>query len=392
MDSSHTGGSVSYGEKVLNFVREVIEKYGPRLAGSKGEMKAGEHIYKLMSKFCDEVWKDWYVSRPRGFTDYIWVVFSLYLLGAISYFMGFWAAITVFAFIGLLVFILQQCLLYEVVDFLFPKVREFHVVGKILPRNKPKYRILLSAHYDSPYVFPLLSRLRMKSPYLILSTVAIVIATGLLGLLRYFYNVDLVQKPLLVMGSGLLFVIAAFLRSSKVSPGANDNLAGVGVVLEAGRYLSANRLKNTEVWIVAFAGEEHMRGSKRFVKKYFNELKDTILFNFECPSSDYFLVTTEEKMFFAKHSQKAVEIARKACEKVKADFKVGPLSFAGSDAANFSRKGLHATTIFGLALDGAPYYWHTLEDVPENLKPESLTKAVEIAIEIAKIVDEMDSI
>jgi len=103
-----------------------------------------------------------------------------------------------------------------------------------------------------------LSKLRMKSPLFILPTVAIVVITGLLGLLRYFYDVDAIQKPMLVVGASLLFIIAALLRSNKVSPSSNDDLAGVGVVLEVGRYLSANRLKNTEVWIVAFAGEEHM--------------------------------------------------------------------------------------------------------------------------------------
>jgi len=131
-------------------------------------------------------------------------------------------------------------------------------------------------------------------------------------------------------------------------PGSNDDLAGVGVVLEAGRYLSTNRLKNTEVWIVVFAGEGHMRGSKRFVKKYFDKLKDSILFNFKRPSREYFLVATEERLFFAKHPQRAVEIAKRACERVGANFKVGPLPFAGGDAANFLRKGLHAVTMFGL--------------------------------------------
>jgi len=68
---------MSYGEKVIDFVREVVKEYGPRLAGSEAELRAGELIYKLMSEFCDEVRKDWFVSRPRGFTDYIGRVLPL---------------------------------------------------------------------------------------------------------------------------------------------------------------------------------------------------------------------------------------------------------------------------------------------------------------------------
>ncbi|MFN3383266.1 MAG: M28 family metallopeptidase [Archaeoglobaceae archaeon] len=375
-------------ENVLEFVNHVYKNFGTRLAGSDGETKTGEYIYKSMSDFCDEVEKEFFTSRPRGFTDYIWVTFSLYVLAAISYFMGSWLMSFFLILLGFALFLFQQCLHYEIIDFLFPKVQEFHVIGKIKPRERVEKRILLSAHYDSPYEFPLLGRLRSKSIFVISPLIAIVFITAFLSLLRYYYDVDFLQKPLLLLGATWLLLIASTLRSSKASFGANDDLAGVGVVLEAGKFLSANRLKNTEVWIVAFAGEEHMRGSKRFVERHREELRNAILFNFECPSADYFLVATEEKMFFAKHSAKAVEIAKKACERAKADFRVGSLKFAGSDAANFSRKGLHATTIFGLANDSAPYYWHTLEDLPENLKLDSISKAVEIAIEIAKVVDE----
>ncbi|TDA25158.1 MAG: hypothetical protein DSO00_09020 [Archaeoglobi archaeon] len=379
---------MGYGENVVEFVSHVCKAYGPRIAGSEGEMNAGEYIYRLMSDFCDEVKKDWFISRPKGFTDYIWITTFLYILGAVLYFMGYWFLTFLLLSLGMAIFILQQCLHYELIDFLFPKTQEFHIVGKIMPKETPKKRILLSAHYDSPYEFPLLGRLRHKAAFIILPLISIVAISALLSITRYYYDVDVIQKPLLVAGTVLLLIVASALRSNRLSIGANDDLAGVGVVLEAGKYISSDRPKNTEVWIVAFAGEEHMRGTKRFVKRHFEELKDAILFNFECPSADYFLIATEEKMFFAKHSPKAVEIAKKACERVKANFKVGSLPFAGSDAANFSRKGLDATTIFGLANDGAPYYWHTLQDTPEKLKPDSISKAVEIAIEIARVVDE----
>ncbi len=379
---------MKHGERVLEFVNYVYKNFGTRLAGSEGEMRTGEYIHEIMSEFCDEVEKEVFTSRPRGFTDYIWITALLYALAVISYFIGFWFMTFVLILLGFALFIFQQCLHYEVIDFLFPKVQEFHVIGKIKPRERVEKTILLSAHYDSPYEFPLLGRLRSKSIFVIFPLIAIVFATAFLSLLRYYYDLDFLQKPLLLVGATWLFLIAFTLRSSKASFGANDDLAGVGVVLEAGKFLSANRLKSTEVWIVAFAGEEHMRGSKKFVERHREELRNAILFNFECPSADYFLVATEEKMFFAKHSAKAVEIAKKACERAKADFKVDALKFAGSDAANFSRKGLHATSIFGLAKDSAPYHWHTLKDVPENLKADSINKAVEIAIEIARVVDE----
>jgi hypothetical protein len=92
--------------------------------------------------------------------------------------MSFWFAIFILTLLGLSLFIHQLCLHYEVVDFLFSKAQKFHIVCKILSKEIPKNRILLSAHYDSPYEFPLLGRLRLRSIAFILSAIAIVIVTS----------------------------------------------------------------------------------------------------------------------------------------------------------------------------------------------------------------------
>lgn len=151
------------------------------------------------------------------------------------------------------------------------------------------------------------------------------------------------------LGSFLLLFIAFTLRFNHVTLGANDDLAGVATVLEAGRHLSRERPEKTEVWVVAFAGEEHLRGSKRFVQKHYDELKkrNAIVLALECPSADYFQIATEERMFFAKHSPLAVEYARRAAESLNFETTVAPLPFSGSDAANFSRTAccLHYRTL-----------------------------------------------
>ena len=68
-------------------------------------------------------------------------------------------------------------------------------------------------------------------------------------------------------------------------------------------------------------------------------------------------------------------------------FNIGPLKFAGSDAANFSRKGIHATTLFGLAKKGTPPDWHTKNDIPERLSGERIAEATEIALHFVELVD-----
>lgn len=110
--------------------------------------------------------------------------------------------------------------------------------------------------------------------------------------------------------SASFLIIAALLRPNRVSLGLDDDLAGVEVVLEPRRYLSVNRVEEHRglncciCWRRTHARIEEDR-------QKFNELKDLILINFERLSCDYFLVAIEEKFFFAKYSQRVVEIAIK---------------------------------------------------------------------------------
>ena len=189
-----------------------------------------------------------------------------------------------------------------------------------------------------------------------------------------------------------MIILALYLRSNNVVMGANDNLTGVAAVLECGKFLSQHKPEQTEIWLVSFAGEEHMRGSKRFVSLHSKELqrRQALLLNLECLSAESFFVATAENMFLAKHSPIVVEKVVQAANKVDVPVKVGPLRFAGSDAANFSRKGLLATTLFGLSEKGIPNYWHTLKDTPDKLSGPSIASAAEVALQFVYDVDRSD--
>jgi hypothetical protein len=389
------------GKEMLNFIKMICDKVGPRLGGSDEEKKAGEIISNTMSSFCDKVEKLEFECHPGGFLDYIWVTAILYIAGVITYFFIPLLS-SLLIFLGIAIYFLQQSLTKEVVDFLFPKKDSFHVIGKIKPQNPPKNLVLLGGHHDSAYEFPLLSRLGGKSAYLILLTLLITLLNIILGILKTIFSfvnsgaegyislIDLIQLILFIIGVPLILIIAKFLRSNTGVLGANDNLSAVAAIIECGKYFSKNKPKETEIWLVSFAGEEHMRGSKRFVAKLKQELTErkAMLFNLECLSADTFLLATAESMFFAKHSQRVIDIAKKAAEDLKIDIEVGPLKFAGSDSANFSRKGLDAATLFGKTKKGTPADWHTKRDVPERLSGKSIAKATEIALHFVELVDQ----
>ncbi len=386
------------GKDMLRFIEMICEKVGPRIGGSEEESKAGDIIHETMSTFSDEVEKLEFECHPRGFLDWIWVTAVLYIVGVISYFFIPLLSI-IFIFLAISVFFVQQMLLLEVVDFLFPKKKSFHVIGKIKPELTPKKLVLLAGHHDSAYEFPLLSKLGGKSAYLIIFVLLITIINIILGIVKIILMmigaqgnstiVDTIQLIFFIIGVIVVLIVAKYLRSNKVVIRANDNLSAVAAAIECGKYFSKNKPKETELWIVSFAGEEHMRGSKRFVAKYKQELmeREVMLFNLECLSADKFLLATAEPTFLAKHSERVIDFVKKAADDLEISIDVGPLKFAGSDAANFSRKGLHATMLFGLSKKGTPPDWHTLNDTPERLSGERIAKATGIALHFVELVD-----
>jgi len=346
-------------------------------------------------RISDEVEKQEYTCHPGGFLDYIWITAILYLIGVVTYY--FIPLLSVgFILLGLLVYFVQQNVLWEVVDFLFPEKNSFNIIGKIKPKNEVKQIVLISGHHDSAYEFPLLNKLGNKSTYIIITTVVITVLNMLVGMLRSLLanstiiaTLDLVQTSLFFLGVPLILLFAFFLRSNTEVLGANDNLSAVAVVLEAGKQVSKNRAEDTEIWLVSFSGEENMRASKRFVSRNHDELKEknAMLFNLEVLSGDEFLLATAEPFFLAKHSKKVIEKIKKAANNIKLPLRVQTLPFAGSDAANFSRKGLDAAVLFGIENNGLFPHWHSVEDTPEKIDGAALEKAVSLVVEFVKVAD-----
>ncbi len=406
------------GQKMVEFIQRICDEVGPRLGGSKEEQKAGDIIHDEFNTFCDEVEQEEFTCHPQGFLDSVRITALLYIAGVVVYFFIHPLLSSFLIISALTIYFIQINLLYEVVDFLFPKKTSFHVIGKIKPKQDPHNLVLLSGHHDSAYEFPLLSKFGTKSSYLIIIAVVISILNILLGLVKtllittgdfsqssdpFSYirdmqqftvldTIDWLQLTLFSIGTVLIMILVFFLRSNKVVLGANDNLTGVAAVLECGRYLAMNKPETTEVWLVSFAGEEHMRGSKRFVSKHFKELheRQALLLNLESLNAESYLLATAEFLYLAKLSPLVVEKVAQAAKKVNVPVKVEPMRFAGSDAANFTRKGLHATTLFGLSQNGMPIGWHSLKDTPDMLSGLNIARAAEIALQFVYDIDRLD--
>ena len=67
---------------------------------------------------------------------------------------------------------------------------------------------------------------------------------------------------------------------------------------------------------------------------------------------------------------------------------VKAMDFGGTDAANFSKAGLMATTIIGLDEDFWRF-WHSLEDTPDIIEADSLLICAEMTVQFIDDLERM---
>ena len=182
-----------------------------------------------------------------------------------------------------------------------------------------------------------------------------------------------------------------FIISNHPVMGANDNLSGMAVCYEIVKNLSLpeNKLKNVEVWICAFGCEEiGSKGSRNFVKKNMQDLKNVKVINLDMLGNRNapLLVTTSEIFGLIKTDKKMNELILNSAKKLK--IKIKPKSnMAFTDSLSFCRNHLSATSIITLPLSSKEFYYHTKNDVIENMSFENLINTLNLCNHIIKNLD-----
>lgn len=386
------------GNEMIEFISNICSRVGPRKSTSPAEKKAGDVIEREFAQFCDSTIQEEFECHPRAFLDFIWITFGFFVLAIISY--PFFPLLTfIFIVCGFFLFFAEQLLLWELIDPLFPKRTSTNIIGKISCTNESQGTIILGAHHDSAFEFTLLRHLGKKSTILINTTVALGSLAALLALAKALSMelepsmgglIDMIQLPILGLSFLLLLLIATTLHSSRVVMGANDNLSGVAVIVEAGKRIALNRPRNCDVWLVSFGCEEvGMRGSNHFAENYLPDLQSShiILLNLDNVGAGKLHILSEEKMALVKYSKEAVKLAEQAT--VKAGYEIPTISydFAHTDACRFAKKKLKAVTLIALGSHGMPVNWHSRTDIPEELDAAVLEQTLEIAVNFVEGVD-----
>ncbi len=398
------------------FIKRICDEVGPRESGTEQEVIAGNMIEEEFKKYCDQTYQEEYTSSPTAFLGFIRYGAGILIIAILLYWLSlfvdlgilhierFYSLIFIASAAGITIFcdyyfIFEVMRYTEFLDRFFPSKKSYNIVGTVDPTDEVNHTVLFAGHHDSAYEFNLFYYLKTFGAATIFIGFVGSIIFGVISTLKlifYFIPVNSIQLFLIFGWVALVLVPIAvlymFFHSYKPTLGAFDNLSAVAVTLGLGKYLKENKLKHTRVELISFAGEEAgLRGSKRYVAKHFDELKQSgaILINMDgIGKKDNIVIAKKEFLMGAKHDTTITKDLYKIAQDLKIGSVIGTLPFGATDAAAFTKKKLLAGCIMAYPSKlELPDYYHTRLDTPDVVEKEALEQVLQICIEYLKKID-----
>jgi len=248
----------------IDHLRELAQRIGPRLAGTRGDRLAAGYIRRQFESYGLEL----HVQRVK-FADPVWTIrlraSCLIILFISTLFLPPFPALGMLLLAAVLVFLAPK---------IAPRKTTYNIIGKLRCRTRPKRRLLIIAHYDSALD---VSNRRFSMFMRYLGILILMIFAGAI-ILRTF------KQPPVAWRFYWLGLAAFFLPPhvwwlftgirGRGTPGANDNASGLAVMLEGARAISRAPPEGVELWFVASGGEEEETVGARELVRRFPELRN----------------------------------------------------------------------------------------------------------------------
>lgn len=378
---------------VIKETGAIIDKFGPRLAGTQASLDAADYLYEDATKYSDKAYTEDFYLNKGAFLGWINILVIFYILGFVFFLLRYPLVTLILLALSVIILYLQFIRYLPVIDFLFPKRKGRNVYGVIEPKGEVKRQIIISGHHDSANIFnffvhqPNLYNLRVTG------SIAFVIISLLLSIANLIFpNEIFFYVSLGIIGVGILLVGQMwFFRSKKATPGAGDNLASIEIAFQLGKYFynargTDNELKHTRIIFASFdAEEEGLRGARAFVKKHKEELlaTKTYLLNIEClyDETALFFLTSDINNSVKLSEDLAIDLVNIASELGIDTYRKNiAVLTGGTDSGEFGKIGVEATTIMGMPWtnDTRSNVYHTPNDTIDKVS----TKAVEHTLNI----------
>lgn len=381
----------------FDYVKKLSVDFGPRPVGSDANRATAEYLLNELKDIgLSEQRTDEFRLRPAFWSG----TAAFALVFAVLVYLFFMSI----PFIALLLSLLLPILVIidvdsgrEVVMKLLPSAIGRNVIGIENPSDPITKNVVLCAHHDSKtQAIPLQFR---GSMFVIvyLCILYLLAASIISSVFHYIFpQLEFLVTPL---SYGLIFVILFYIlyfilnvisRFIQQSPGAEDNAAAVGILLQVAKQLKITPMKNVQVWFLFTDGEEiGMRGAHEFVNRYKDVLTQSYIVNVEgCGTMGPIAYSRKESSILSTvTSQEVIDILCEAARRTNED--INPMDeFSTSDGYAFAKKGYRVSTIWRYNKDAVDVT-HTVHDSLERLEPEALDATVQYLCEVLKIVDDL---
>lgn len=400
----------------LDKIKFITDNFGPRIAGSEGDRKTIEYIEKEFGKFTSKVESESFKVVGRSPQNYVNFLVWGYFISVFCYI--FLPPIS----LGLLIMILLVHYLawikqINLLDMITRKKESKNIIAKFPATKESRGVIIMSAHHDSSYQMPFLQK-KVKLSVLIITGILLGVFILLISSLWKtitlgFFSAGIIEifsyslGPLRIgwfllpdiffllslFNLGLAFYFRSGFVTKKEVMGANDNLSSVVLLLALAEYLQDNLQENWEVRLISFGAEEPIRsvGSYNYVKNHREELKNSIVLNFDgIGYGTHIGMSSGEQFVGVKHDKEFIKLIQRLAKKNGFEILDYLGSFGWTDAGSFSRRNIKATTIF--CYGGELNLWHSLEDKVENLQEEAIQSVFKLSKTLLKEFDNLEKI
>lgn len=389
---------------------DLIQKVGPRLAGSPSCHSAAQVLHTKMQDFCDESRIEGFPMHPTAFLGFTKALPVLYILAFLSWrFFSLPILIPVcFLFVGVALAILQFVVYAHTFDKFYPQKEGYNVSGIINPSGPILQQICLVAHHDSAYEFSFLQnhpkwyalRIFCGSGFYLVTFLAYVFLLifnilCLFGIFKFSLGTWFHPTFLGFQLIGTLLILPFYwFRSNRGTPGAGDNLIASFIALNIGQYLAHQRsigsplLTHTRVILLSTDGEEAgLLGARAFLKKHPSLLRSlpTSVINLDS------IYSQDELHFLTSDINGTVPLSASMATQLQdvsrslgyQGTKIGiPLGGGGTDAAEFARVGIAASSIVAMSLDANRDHlvYHTSSDTVDHIELDAVEAVLHIIL------------
>lgn len=388
---------------MLDGIRHICENYKQRSPGSRAEREAQDYFAGILRQWADEVKTEEFTVHPNAFMGFIPLAAAggvaavlLFNLGNSTLTSVISAALVLAA---ALMFVFEFLLYRRFVDFLFKKAVSKNVYAVRKPYGEVKRRIILGGHADAAWEWTWSYHGQMKTlGPIILGSVGGLLYTFAVNLAYLASGAPPLEGAWKVLGLiqfafvPFFILVMFFINWKVIVDGANDNLTACYAAMAVLKEMAEDdfRFENTEVCCLITGSEEAgLRGAKDFVKKHAAELKgcETVFVGLETlRECGQLAVYVRDETGTVKNSAAAASLLMDAGEAVGKQLKPAGIYPGSTDAAAFTQAGIHAVGLGGVNHDPKRYY-HTREDNCDNISPECIGLALDIAREAVYVFD-----